>query len=418
MAITPRKYSIFIISALIVPAFAVLLFNIYIDPFQILHKDSHNPNFLFSGRGVDRYQHAGIINQYDIKSIVIGNSWSANYLPSLLKKRLAWEKAYSLTMDGLPFYGQAIVAKRALSKHEVEHVLWGINMDMFTQPWDRINSKMPLKSYLYDNRVLNDLRFFLTFDLLKYHSKKIIEKKKILSHANPLIIQNKMIDRNTAWYFRRACDFNRPIFVAEKILKKNQLQYNKQTQKKLAPIKKQKLLTLPVDELPAAIVSFNKNMQNNLLPLIVQNPETEYHFVITPLPSLLWQRTKLKSKKKYTNKLQLFKHFVLAMSEYKNVKIYDFRNDSFTNDLRLYKDRTHFHIAVNDYILEQISQANNLIDRNTIDSYILKFDEKISNYRLKDKWFPKQNGEAEKGGSLSFEVARQMVRSELFYQNL
>lgn len=416
MHLKAKKFTYTIIASLILPVFSVLAYNIYIDPFQIFHKDFQQPTVILGRHGADRYQQAGIINQYEIKSIIIGHSHSANYLPSKLVEKLGWNKVYSLTMDGAPLYEQTIVAKRAFSKHVIEKVLWGFSVNNLMVPWDRIHKKLPLKKYLYDNNRLNDPRFFLTLDLQQYYTRKQNRKKNILAADNALELQKKEFDEATAWYSRRLCDFNRPVFVASKILKKKNIVYDEMVIKKLAPLPQQKVLANP-PETKRLFKNYKDNLSNNLLPIITQNRSTEFNFVLTALPTLVLQKKKIMNKSKYKIYLQVIRQFILDTQYLDNVNIFAFDIEKFTDDLRLYKDRSHYHIAVNNYIIEQIAQRNGLLNIGNIDEYILEVDEKVTNFRLPAKWNPHQKRKKKKVGYLSLDAAKLLIDSDNKYSD-
>jgi len=411
MQLKAKKFTYIVIAALILPVVSVLAYNIYIDPFQIFHKDFQQPTVILGGRGTDRYQQAGIINQYEIKSIIIGHSHSANYLPSKLAKELGWNKVYSLTMDGAPLYEQTMVAKHAFSNHVINKVLWGLSVDHnLMAPWDMVNEKLPLEKHLYDNNRLNDLNFFLTLDLQKYYRRKQNRRKNILSADNTLELQKKEFDEATAWYSRELCGFNRPVFVASKILKKKNMVYDEVAIKKLALLAQQEVLRSP-PETKRLFNNYKDNLSNNLLPIVTQNRSTEFHFVLTAYPTLLLQKKKIINKAKYKIYLQIIRQFILDTQHLNNVNIFAFDIEKFTSDLRLYKDPRHYHIAVNNYIIAQIAQRNGLLNPGNIDEYILEVDKKVTNFRLPAKWNPHENRKKEKVGYLSLDAARLLIDS-------
>lgn len=125
MTIKPIKYTVIIIVSLILPGLSILSYNLYIDPFQIFHKDFEKPYIVFGGRGTDRYQHAGIINNYPVESIILGHSHSANYLPSKLEKELNLSGVFSLTMDGSPIAEQTYIGQYALKK-KISNMYFGV----------------------------------------------------------------------------------------------------------------------------------------------------------------------------------------------------------------------------------------------------------------------------------------------------
>lgn len=405
-----KTFVIIAIIGLALPTMAVLGYNIYFDPFQIFHKDLTKPTVLLGGRGTDRYQQAGIINQYNISSAIIGHSHSANYLPSKIKKEFGWDNVYSLTMDGLSLNEQSVVAKRLLQKHTIKNIQWGFSVNNLLAPWDKSNKELHLKRFLYDNNRFNDLKFFLTLDLYKYVILKQNKQKHIVSTGRLPFQQKLEFDEATSWYKKRQCDFNRPAFVASKILGKNQFTYNKIISKSL-------LLPLDHNEFqnhsikPETITkNFQDNLSHNLLPIIVQNQQTMFNIIITPRPTLWLQNLKAVNKKRYITYLQTIKKLVIKTQQYPNVKIFAFNLEKFTDDLRLYKDSSHFHIEVNNYLIEKMAKGEGMLTETSVELYIQSLDRKVSNFRLPVNWRPKDNNKEK--GYLSLETARLLITSD------
>lgn len=399
-----------LVASLFLPAIAVLLYNLYFDPFQIFHKDLEQPTVILNRPGTDRYQQAGIINQYNIESAIIGNSYSANYFPSKMEKEYGWENVYTLTMDGLPLYEQAIVTKYLLKKHTIKNIQWGISINNFFSPWDQIKKRKErrLKQFLYDKSRLNDFKFFLTFDLHKYIIRKQARKKKIRSTDNFLALQKEEFDKSTSWYKRRQCDFNRPRFVAKKILKETIITYDELTITKLSPISKKDLINAST-KLSELANNYKKNFSNNLFPIIAKNHNTKFNFVITPRPSLWLQNLKLTKLEHYLCYLRTIKKFVKDSQQFQNVRIFAFNIEKFTDDLRLFKDSGHFHLEVNNYLIEKMAHGEGMLTLDNIDQFLMVLDYKISNFRLPDKWIP-QDKNIEKG-YLSLPAARLLIVS-------
>lgn len=416
--IKERTFAIVVILGIALPTIAVLAYNLYVDPFQIFHKDLTEPTVLLGGRGgPDRYQPAGIINQYDIGSVIIGHSHAANFLPSKLKKELSWEKVYTLTMNGSPLFEHAMVARYVLSKHKIDNVLWGWHIGNFLRPWDETNKKHALKEYLYDTSRFNDLRFLLTFDLQKYEKKKKKRKQQILESENSQQLTEDEFDLATSWYNRNACGFNRPTFIADKELRGKRLQYDDVRIKKIARLTSRSLLK-PPKKLNKPFLYYKDNLHKNLLPIIRQHPKTTFHFVVTALPTLKMQNKKMSNPSGYKLYLQILRQFVLDTQGLKNIKVFGFDNEEFTDDLRLYKDPFHYHPAVNDYIIEKIAHGDNLLTVSNIDNYILALDEKVSSFRLRDSWNPQVVNKFSKTGYLSLEAARLLIHRRRQYSDV
>jgi hypothetical protein len=235
---------------------------------------------------------------------------------------------------------------------------------------------------------------------------------KIINSENPEKMQRQEFDQSAAWYWMREDDFDRPIFVASKIVKKK-LDYSQSQIKKIDP--------LPIEEYCKETSKYNieqignieksnSNINQNIIPLIKENPNVAFDFVITAIPTLSVQVNKLYSGNLYIVSLLILKNFVTALADYPNARVFAFGLEKFTDDLRLYKDVSHYHIEINNYIVELISQNKNILNKDNIDEYLMLFDRKVSQYRLPEKWNPKnEKNISPKGRPLSKMEARNLM---------
>ncbi len=404
-----KFFSSALLGVFVFPIVTLLSYNLYIDPFQIIHADFENPDILLGGGGTERYQHVGVINQYRINAFVVGHSHVSNYLPSKISQEFGLSNIHALTMNGSSIYEQLQVARYALNKNEVEWVLWGFSSRNLLQKQNLYNKKFPLKEFLYDNNKINDLNFFLSFSLEKYYEKKkkLIDKiKKSKNNKEKELLE---FDRVAAWFPKAQCHFNRPRLVANKIFKKNGIEYNSKVLDALTLITK-KQLTAKLSK--SSRLNYEGNLNKNILPLILKYPNTEFNFVVSVFPTAVEQRMKAFSKEKYLQSLLVLKSFVENMNKYSNVKIFLFGLEAFSDDLRLYKDSGHFHQSVNNFFLEKMANNEGIVNSKNINSYLIAFDKKVSSYRLPNKWNPKHNEKFIKYNYISNEVARLLINGK------
>ncbi len=409
-------YSAAMVAALTLPTLLVLVYNVHIDPFQILHRDNERPSVLLGGRGTDRYQHAGTINSMRFQSIVLGNSHSANYLPSTIEKNLNSGKTVSLTMDGATIAEQFFPASHALRKQNIDTILWGVSPTGLLDKHDGRNLRMTLPEFLYDDEWFNDLQLFLTFDLRKYHLEKNERKEQIRRSDDPEKNEREGLDQSTAWYWANKKHFGRPLFVAKKILRKKKLTYSQRQIQRLAPLPHRTFMGGEQLFSPGTrkrLLQSEENVRKNIRPLIVSNPGVRFNFVVTAYPTLRLQVDKLFRKDYYLANLLVQKQFVEAMSAFPNVRIFAFGLENFPDNLRLYKDPGHYHIEVNDYITEGIAAGKNILNTANIDAYLEALDKKISSYRLHQDWNPQGKKRISPRGK---EISKRKARALLQWQ--
>lgn len=390
MTLKPPKYVVIIVAALVLPTLSVVSYNLYIDPFQIFHKDFEKPNTVLPRKGIDRIQHAGLINQYPIETIILGHSHLANYIPSKIEKEFNTKNVFNFSMDASPIYEHAIIAAYVIGKHALKYVIWGFNSQNLLAPYNSTHKKIEMPIYLYDNNRLNDLKLFLSFDLYGYHKRKNRRKQRILSSKNIELEQINEFDRNTAWYWNNKNGFNRPVFVANKILGEKVTSYAPIITQ-LQPIKPidPRIFIKPITSENPKYKNYFDNLNNNIKPIILQNPKISFYFIFSPpYPLFSLQVKKLYSQARYIKSLQVMKKFVEDMEPYKNTRVFGFGLEIFTEDLRIYKDATHYHIAVNNYLAEKMARDEGRLTKDNVADYIINLDKKVVNYRLPKQWNP------------------------------
>ena len=236
-----------------------------------------------------------------------------------------------------------------------------------------------------------------------------------MTASNQLNLQKKEFNRATAWYWKTKYGFDRPLFVADKILKNHHLVYSQSQLAKLEPIPQDMFLNNKLGNttfLNSVMQNCNDNIMNNLLPLISNNPDVKFDFVFTASPTLRVQSRKLYQRNKYIASLLILKKFTESLSNHSNVRVFAFGLENFTDDLRLYKDSGHYHIDVNNFIIESIAHNKNILTKHNIDEYLVLFDKKVSDYRLSRKWNPKYTDKiSSKGSKLSMEEARRLIEN-------
>lgn len=154
------------------------------------------------------------------------------------------------------------------------------------------------------------------------------------------------------------------------------------------------------------------NLNKNIRPIILQSPQVSFYFIFSPpFPLLNMQIKKLYSQTKYIKMLLITKQFVHDMEPYKNVRVFGFGLEKFTEDLRIYKDASHYHIEVNNYLSEKIAREDGLLTKSNIMDYLIKLDDKVTNYRLPEQWTPVDDSKRsiKEKGFLTMAAAREII---------
>ncbi len=410
--IRKKWFGVILILTIISPTVISMAVNLAVDPFEIFSKDKGTPQVFLGGRGQDRYQHVGVIRQYQPKSIIIGHSHAANFLPTSVEKLLNWQDTYSLTLDGGPIYEQRRITEYALQHSKIENVLWLFDPHSLGAAPNMTNRKMPFPEYLYDMYRINDLTLFATLpkEFRKYANLKEEKRHQLDQEIEQSATTIDPRDRSTSWYFSTKSRFNHPNKIADVILGKKP----KTLELVSNPDHKHGQGSTKADDfILSHSTNFDANVQN-LLSIALKYPEVHFTFIASsPFPKLFQKKRQLTNYSLYIKDLSYVRAFVKETSSYKNIEVFGFGLEKFTADLRLYKDAKHYHIAVNEFMLNAISIKSNKLTTENIDEFLVDFDDAINIYHLPEKWFPK-NRKHKKRKTISLSKATNIIAS---YQN-
>ena len=414
--LSPQRFTFLLLAVMIVPVAAVIFVNLTRDPFQIFAGDNPPDAVFLGGHGESRFQHAGVIRHFRPQSIVIGHSLAANFLPTRVEKLLGWRRVYSLTMPGATIYEQSLVARFALEYSDVVHVLWlfspvNLRLGAFThQP------KVYFPHYLYDDFQPNDLAFFATLptNLTPYVEQKqaLRERLRLARSSTKSKVDSR--DYATAWHYSKNHKFNVPQQVETSIIgkgKRARILYDKSVLESEPRLSPEDVHNIAID--PES--DFFENLQRNVFSLVEANPDTQFTVVILPpLARLYWQHLRSTELDKYKQYLAFIRDATLNLSKLHNIELYAFGLDEFTGDLRLYRDKEHYHIVANDYMLAEISKDKGNISAHNVDQYLSAFDSEVSSYRLPDRWSQLiLDDEALKPGKLTTRQAQRILDSHI-----
>jgi hypothetical protein len=412
-AMSADWFIVVLVASLVLPFTVVLATNLARDPFQLFHAGPRGNEAVFlGGGGTSRYQNAGVIRYHQPRSIVLGHSLAANFLPTQVERLLGWRDTHSLTLNGSTIYEHGRIARFAAKHTDVEQVLWLISPMNLRLGASITNRHMDFPAYLYDDSRLNDLAFFATLpaNLAPYmQRKKVLEEKLDRMHRRKQ--QADPRDYANAWHFLEPGRFNVPKRVRDVIIGKGRDArgaFNKAVAEAAAALGPEDIAQLAI----TADDNFHANFRQNLYEVIADHPMIEFSLVIMPpLPRLYWQQMRSMDPGFYFHILAYIREAVTQLDALDNVRVYAFARESYADDLRLYKDSIHYHIAVNDDMLQSIAAGKEPLTATKVADYLSDFDRDISRYRLPDSWPATQaQGKALDLGKLDRQEAENIIR--------
>lgn len=113
------------------------------------------------------------------------------------------------------------------------------------------------------------------------------------------------------------------------------------------------------------------NLENNIVPLLEQNPQTEFVFFMVPFSILYWDNEMQQDT--FDATMHGLEYAIERLLEYDNVRIYFYHNEwEIVTNLDNYKDFSHYGKWINSWMTQEIAADNG---RLTKDNYTAVLDE-------------------------------------------
>lgn len=344
------------IKTMFIGCFIVLLLvssiSFIIDPFQQYRK----ANFYDVYFDNERFLNPGLAKNWKYNSIITGSSMTENFFISDISKIMP--NPIKLTISGATAKEINTILQIAFkSKNEIQFVLIGIDMDAISGDKDRLRSD-GLPFFLYDDNLLNDIRYLYSIQTIKAIIKPLIRNKH--SQHAPRFNYNTMYQ----WQHEQENTFGkeRTIQSWKKEIKNN-------TDVKL------------LNQL-YSFKNLKTSFDANFLSLIAENPNINFILFYPPYSVLRYKIWKENGT--LQDILKFKKYLANEILKYPNTTIYDFQNEpSITTNLDLYRDMDHYHQKINTLIANEIKLKNYIVTPHNYDEKLFNFIEYVTKFQTK-----------------------------------
>ncbi|MEA3505653.1 MAG: hypothetical protein U9R32_10740, partial [Bacteroidota bacterium] len=155
-----KKYILSIILATLILFLSIILINYKVDVFGI----NSLQKYYYNSAKYERYQNIGLVRNYNYDTIVTGTSLSENFKISLLNK-LFNANAIKVPISGGTAKEQSLLLNVAV-KNGVKKVFLDVHYNAYSGSSDRMHPSFQFPDYLYDKNMINDFKFYASFDTL------------------------------------------------------------------------------------------------------------------------------------------------------------------------------------------------------------------------------------------------------------
>ncbi len=364
--LTKRFFMIQIVMGVI-----VIIGVVVYDPLHIFHKSwvtekdrIHNDM---------RMQAAGIINNYDFDSMIVGTSMLKGTSAIKASDKLGGS-FINLSPNGASVSERRYIIEYGLKKKNIKSIITsfdtGLNQNLIIS-----NPRFPVSrfNYLYDVTLINDIK--------AYWNYKFMWCMATLSTSNFCLGYKRSIQRPKKW-FDQIQNRNQKISGIMNWV------HNKKGRGKAIHSRVQRHLKHPIgsDEVYKEKLELTQEIiDESIFSILVTYEDVDFYVVFPPYSRFLYSLWMQKNHYKYLLYKETLKYLVEKGAQYKNLKVYSFDDMKYLDDLNNYRDMRHYNIGMNDVMLTAIADGTHLITNKNIDDFLDKIDKMNSDYNINEE---------------------------------
>lgn len=348
---------------------------IYIyDPLQIFHKTLRSKARIHYNM---RQQAAGVINNYEFDSVILGTSMLENTSAKEASKIFGGEFV-NISMSGSDLYERKHVVQYMLSKKEVKNIIYSMDDNFLVARKGHPVYQAASYFYLYDKNPLNDFKVYLNTMFAKCALKELIGHPGVDDCAG----KTRSLDRPNSWHEE---PFHAKRFggLNNWFMGTNSIEMLK-TLNKIARME----TTNTIDDgftFQEQWPSFDKvknYLAENVIELAKSHPNTNFYFVFPPYSRAKYSIWLRNEKDKFDLYQKSLSYLANQTEDLKNAFVYGYDDKAFLDDIANYKDLNHYHHRYNSLILNWMNRSEGLLLSNNVDSYIERIKAKALKYDL------------------------------------
>lgn len=288
------------------------------------------------------YQAAGIINNYNFDSLILGSSILVNTSSFEANQKLG-NQWVNLSISGGGVDERLDILNYAIKKQKIRNVIFSLETGWFAE-----EKTLNRYSYLYDNNPINDFKTYIdeSFIACLFVSKICIRGEDNLDRPSQWITQpwvQELLGGFDSW-LKNA---NRPDI--------------------------RKILEQIKDFTPHLQTQSQQHFPNRLLETIRENPQINFYFLIPPFSTLHYKLSNISISEAIKE---------LLSQKFPNVKVYGFDNTNIPSDLSHYIDLVHYDEKVNSFMLDAIKNDTHRITLENVNSYFEEMRKKVEAYDI------------------------------------
>lgn len=348
MKLKRKIYLLFFFIIVIVVLFAGCI--VYVDPFFHYHAPMDGVYYTLDN---ERSQNDGIIKHFDYDAVITGTSLTENFKTSEFDDYFE-TNSVKIPFSGATFFETASAIETSFDTgHNPKIVLRSMDLNHLTDDKDWTRTDLgSYPDYLYNDSVLDDYNYFLNKDVLIYSITAISRGIKLGSGITDF-------DDYSSWR-----DEDSSVSGADIVLEGIESMDSPD-----------EIFTLSDEEKE----SLNENVNQNIIKLANDYPETEFIYFIAPYSAAWWGENY--SSGEIGKIMEAEEIAIKKMMECGNISIYCFTNmTEITENLDKYVDPIHYVASINSVILNSIADDKYKLSSENYQKYLNEQKEIYMNY--------------------------------------
>ena len=357
-------------------AFSHMLVLMTIDPLSISRISSSVKEFYIKEM---RFQAAGIINNIPLDSAIVGTSMAENFNASEASHLLGGNFV-NLSLSGSLLKEREVVLKYLLSSHKIKTLI--ISLDGATEL--QKNSGIPIEawSYLYNASYLDDLTTYTTRKYLPYINCHSFFNNNISAYILGECPEERIrasIDLLTEWQSQSS--HNSRFGGVDKWKKHKSHDQVKASIEMIVAANSALIDNLDIMPNEASTYDY-KQFNKHIIPLVINHPDTKFILFFPPYSLVKYAIDYQTNREQFNNYKNLVKKIVLESEQYENIELYWFNQHTFIEDIKNYKDLTHYSSKFNSMFLNDFSLNKSTIDASNYNIHLQSLERRANKLDL------------------------------------
>lgn len=297
-----------------------------------------------------RYQNDGIVRHFDYDAIITGTSMAENF------KTSEFDALFDANAVKVPFSGAQFKEindnlRRALAANpDVRYIVRGLDLYMIPVNKDKIIEDFDYPTYLYDDRLFNDVSYLFNRDVLV---DKTIHTLQRTLEGTPATT----FDEYSNW-------MEGTVFGGEAVI---------------SNYMRPERTGINVELTDQLLEETRANVEQNLIALAREYPDVQFYYFYPPYSIFAWDMAN------QMGILQLFidvlREVTGMLVEYENIHLFSFFDDyDLIGNLDLYKDILHYSEDVNSQILAWMAAGEHRLTRENDQAHWDAVEEYLTSY--------------------------------------